>query len=140
MSEYIGVYEAAERFHYSAQNIYYHIKRGNIKPIMEYQHGHGMVQLVKASDVEALAKPKKKDKKKRTTKLHLYEIVLISCGEVTVLYKTCSHPEVARKYINMIEHGHKYVRIRMDGEMLTIHDSDRLANKYHPRTKKGAIA
>ena len=74
------------------------------------------------------------------TELHLYEIVLISCGDITVLYKTCSHRELSRKYTQLIEHGHKFIRIRKDGQMLTIHESDKLANKYHPRTTRGATA
>jgi hypothetical protein len=73
------------------------------------------------------------------TELHLYEIVLISCGDITVLYKTCSHQELSRKYTQLIEHGHKFIRIRADGKMLTIHDSDKLANKYHQRTKGKAV-
>ena len=73
-------------------------------------------------------------------KLHLYEIIIISCGEVSVLYRTCNHRECAKKYLQLMEHGHKFCRIRMDGVNLTIHDSDKLANKYHPRTKKGATA
>lgn len=74
------------------------------------------------------------------SELHLYEIVLISCGDVSVLYRTCSHQELSRKYIQLIEHGHKFIRIRKDGQMLTIHESDKFANAYHPWTKKGASA
>lgn len=72
--------------------------------------------------------------------LHLYEICVISCGDVTVLYRTCVHREAAVKYIQLIEHGHKFIRIRKDGQMLTIHESDKFANQYHPRTKRGASA
>jgi hypothetical protein len=72
--------------------------------------------------------------------LHLYEIVTISCGQVSVLFRTCSLKELSRMYIGCMERENKLIRIRMDGELLTIRESDKLGNAYHPRTKKGAAA
>lgn len=144
--EYINVTEAAERFHCSPNNIYYHIKHGTLKTVEEPQKGHGIVHKVKASDIEALIaardlrKTRKAEKKRQARTLHLYEIILISCGQVSVLFRSCSHKEAAIKYLQLMEHGHKLCRFRVDGEQLTIHESDKLANYYHPRTKKGAAA
>lgn len=141
MSEYMSIYDAADRFHITPQTIYYHVNRGHFK-VIDKENGYG--QLVDADEIQEMidAKSKKKDKKekKHRQELHLYEIITITCGQVSVLFKTCSHKEVAVMYLQLMEHGHRLCRIRMDGEVLTINDSDKLANKYHPRTKKGEIA
>ena len=39
-------------------------------------------------------------------------------------------------YIKMLEHDNKLIRVRADGEILTIHESDKLGNRYHPRIRK----
>lgn len=72
---------------------------------------------------------------KKKQALHLYEIVLICCGDVTVLFKTCNHQELSKRYVYLQEHGHRFIRVRFDGEMLTIHESDKIASKYHPRRR-----
>ena len=132
------IYEAADHFHIAPQTIYYHVKHGHLD-VHDNDSGYG--QLIDADEYQEMidAKAKKKDKK-RKQELHLYEIIIISCGQVSVLFKTCSHKDAAVKYLQLMEHGHKFCRIRKDGEVLTIHESDKLANRYHPRTKKGAMA
>ena len=97
MSEYMSIYDAADRFHITPQTIYYHVNRGHFK-VIDKENGYG--QLVDADEIQEMidAKSKKKGTKE------------------------------------------KKHRIRMDGEVLTINDSDKLANKYHPRAKKGETA
>lgn len=70
------------------------------------------------------------------TRANLYEIVIISCGKLEVLYSTDSPVELSHMYIKMLEHDNKLIRVRADGELLTIHESDKLGNRYHPRIRK----
>ena len=70
------------------------------------------------------------------TRASLYEIVIISCGKLEVLYSTDSPVELSHMYIKMLEHDNKLIRVRADGKLLTIHESDKLGNRYHPRIRK----
>lgn len=69
-----------------------------------------------------------------------YEIIIINSGKVTVLFRTSSPRELSMKYSWMMEHGHRLIRIRADGTILTIHESDKLGYAFNPRSKKGAYA
>lgn len=88
--------------------------------------------LIKDEDVERL---KRSDQTKVGKRYSFYEIVVISLGELTVLFQTRNLRQLSQKYIHMMEHEHKLIRIRADGKLLTIHESDELGNSYHPRTK-----
>jgi len=129
MAEYLTVAQAAKIAHYTTRNIYYHCTVGNIPSTTKL----GVTAIKKDDLTEWIASRQKPTKVK--TGHHLYEIILISCGEVSVLFKTTNHRALSARYIELLEHGHRYIRVRKDGEVLTIHDSDKLANVYHPRVK-----
>ena len=65
-----------------------------------------------------------------------YEIIMISCGKIDVLYKTNSVRDLSATYSRMIEYGHKLVRLRVDGRILTIHESDKIGYSCSPRFRK----
>ena len=147
IEEYMTTKEVAEALHVTRHDIFYHVKKGHIPalPILS-STGRNNSYLILKADVEKFRteylerppkkpKAKKKPKEQPTEVLHLFEIILISCGTVHVLFKTCNHREFSRRYIELVEHGHHYIRARLDGVQLTIHDSDKLANVYHPRVK-----
>jgi len=92
---------------------------------------------LKKEDVEAF----KADRdlaagRKAKSRYKVYEIVCISLGKLDVLFKTESLRELSKMYIRMMERENKLVRVRADGKLLTIHESDSLGNAYHPRTKR----
>lgn len=147
IDDYMTVREAAEYLHVTRYDVYYHIKHGHLpaKAIGGQPDGMYAAYVISKDDIKAFReyqnRAKKKPKPKKTpAAVHLYEIVLISCGQVTTLFKTCSHRELSRRYTELMEHGHKFIRVRADGEMLTIHESDKLAAVYNPRIKRGAEA
>lgn len=109
------------------------VDRGDI-PYMSVTSGMRTFYFLRKTDVLKLV-----DSIRPKTRHH-YEIVLINLGELTVLYDTYSLRELSVQYTHMMERGHKLVRVRVDGELLTIHESDKLGNAYHPRTRKGATA
>ena len=141
--EYITLKEAAQMLHVTREALQYHVKKGHLPVIAtKSETGRNNAYIINIDDVETfrkehMEKPVKMDKKKTRMVLHLYEIILISCGQRSVLFKTCDPREYSRRYVELIEHGHKYIRARVDGTELTIHDSDKLANRYHPRIRKG---
>lgn len=144
---YITCPEAAERSGLSRNTIYFHCKNGTLPSIAI---GHGpfeqyKIRLIREEDFqEFMARRQRLDVDKTIDKRrkHKYEIVIISLGEVATLYKTDSLQDLSHMYIKMMEHEHKLIRVRKDGKILTIHESDALGNTYHPRTrsKKGATA
>ena len=71
---------------------------------------------------------------------HLYEIVCIVCGEISVLFATHDLFVLRLKYHHMIEHEHKYIRIRLGGEILPIFESDRIGNSSYSITIKEVAA
>lgn len=144
---YISCTDAAKRCGVNKNTIYFHCKNGTLPstlvgfgPFDRYRK-----RIIKEEDFQEFMARRQRldvdtmiDKRRK----HTYEIVIISMGEVAVLYKTDSLQELSQMYIKMMEHEHKLIRIRKDGKILTIHESDALGNTYHPRTrsKKGATA
>ena len=106
-------------------------------PCVEAQAGSRTYYYMKKQDVEKFVKTFRKPLRGRPkTQANLYEIVIISCGKLEVLYSTDSPVELSHMYIKMLEHDNKLVLVRADGELLTIHESDKLGNRYHPRIRK----
>ena len=144
---YISCTDAAKRSGLARNTIYLHCKNATLPCTVVRQGPNGgyRVRLIKEEDFQEFMARRQRldvdtmiDKRRK----HKYEIVIISMGEVTTLYKTDSLQELSHMYIKMMERDHKLIRVRKDGKILTIHESDALGNTYHPRTrsKKGATA
>ena len=92
---------------------------------------------LKKQDVDKFLETFRKRLRGRPRKnYNTYEIVCICCGKLDVLYSTNSPVELSRMYIKMLEHDNKLIRIRADGQLLTIHESDRIGYAYHPRLRR----
>lgn len=132
---YITIPEAAKLLHVSPQTMYeWVLSRGRI-PYKSRIAGTREYYWLKKTDVQELSE---KVEPVRLRKAKLYEIIMITCGKLDVLFTTDNLRELSNKYVHMAEHGHKLVRLRVDGRVLTIHESDKVGYTYHPRTKKGA--
>lgn len=57
---------------------------------------------------------------------HLYEIIQIVCGVEHLVFRTQSHRELAYTYTKLHMADQNLVRIKRDGQTLTISESDRL--------------
>ena len=135
---YISVPEAAKMVGVVPMTFYNWMFTRAVVPFKTRQAGSRCFYYIKKSDVEKYLEAQK-IKDRRLRKKHFYEIVAISMGQVTVLYQTENLMELSHMYIHMMEKQHKLIRVRMDGNLLTIHESDKLGNSYHPRTKARAI-
>lgn len=85
---------------------------------------------------------KKKPFQSRPSPIHgkIYEIVIIVCGIVTVMYSTTSRAECGRMFWKLVEADQQFIRIRVDGHLLLIHQCWRLANEYNQHRKEGKEA
>lgn len=131
---YISTTHAAKIAGVQVQTIRNWIDQPMGLPCLRVKSGSMTFSYIKPEDLEAFLG---RTPKRGRPKDRLYEIVLINCGELTVLFKTKSLMELSHKYTYMVEHGHKLIRIREDGRLLRIWESDKLGNTYHPRTKRG---
>lgn len=132
---YMSIPDAAKIVGIHKNSMYQHVIVFHHLPVLTVPAGARSFHWLKKEDVEAF----KADRDTAAGKLvknryKLYEIVLINCGELTVLYTTTALLDLSRTYSRMMEKGHKLVRIRADGKLLTIHESDKLGNTYNPRT------
>ena len=133
---FMTIPDAAKMLHISSQTMYdWVLARGRI-PYDCHISGQRTYYFLKESDVRELHD---KVEPARLRKAKLYEIILITCGKLEVLFKTDNLHELSNKYTHLMEHGHKLVRLRVDGKILTIHESDKVGYTYHPRMKKGAL-
>ena len=128
---YMTVPEAAKVLHVASQTMYQWVVIGKI-PCKTHLSGTRTFYFLKKEDVDLLA-----EKYEPVKKARLYEIIMITCGKLDVLFATESLHELSNKYVHMAEKGHKLVRLRVDGRVLTIHESDKVRYAYHPRTKRG---
>ena len=134
--EYYTIKQAAKIAGVSEFCIVYHMNNGRIQAVYA-ETGKRMVDpeslaiFMETRNREILAEREKED--------HLYEIVCINLGVVDVLFTTHSLKELSFTYSRMVEYSQKLVRIRLDGVMLRICESDRLGLIYHPRSKKGGL-
>lgn len=128
---FFTVTQAARAMGLSSNCMNFHIAHGHIE-VVEFNKGHGnYYRLISEEALEAFRKSREPDLEHE----HLYEIICISCGEVSVLFKTKNLFDLSKMYVRMIENDHKLVRIRMDGVNLPIFESDKLGYTFHPRTK-----
>lgn len=134
---HINIPEAAKMAGVSAMTMYKKvILQGAIKH-KAIQAGSRTFYLMKKTDVEEYLKKYRMNPVGRPKKqIDLYEIVCICCGKLEVLFSTHSPVELSHKYTRMVEQDNKLVRIRADGQLLTIRESDKLGNAYHPRMRK----
>ena len=135
---YITIPDAARMAGVAPATMYtWTLYKGEI-PYRAYEAGTRRFYLIKKSDMERFIEKKNASVGKRR-RAKEYEIVVISLGQLSVLFKTNSLMELSHMYIRLLEREHKYIRVRADGELLTIHESDKLGNTFHPRTKRRAI-
>lgn len=137
---YISVPEAAKKVGVSYAWLWHQIRMFEIIPAKTEVHKERTRWFVKESDVMSYFKKYRtpllgKPKKVNT----VYQIVLISLGKMEILYETNDPRELSRMYTKMIEKQHKYIRVRMNGQVLTIHESDKVGYRYHPRMRGAAI-
>jgi hypothetical protein len=137
---YITIPDAAKQVGVSTQGMYNIVlHQGKILYLSE-SAGSRTRYLLKKSDVDEYVKTYRTPLRGRPKKkADLYEIICICCGKLDVLYSTKSPVDLSRQYTRMIERDNKLVRIRVDGQLLTIHESDKLGNAYHPRMRKGLL-
>lgn len=137
---YISVPEAAKKVGVSYAWLWHQIRMFEIIPAKTEVHKERTRWFVKESDVmnyfkkyraPLLGKPKKVNT--------VYQIVLISLGKMEILYETNDPRELSMMYTRMIEKQHKYIRIRLNGQVLTIHESDKVGYRYHSRMRGAAI-
>lgn len=133
---YITAPAAARIIGISNQTMYDWIKKRRVFPYIKQEAGARAWYYVKESDVADYVKAQEPVARR---KAKVYEIVTISLGQLSVLFTTSSLLELSHMYIRMLERENKLIRIRADGELLTIHESDKLGNTFHPRTKRRAI-
>ena len=137
---YISVPEAAKKVGVSYAWLWNQIRMFQIIPAKSEPNKERTRWYVKESDVMAYFKKYRapligKPKKANT----VYQIVLISLGKMDILYETNDPRELSQMYTRMIKKQHKYIRVRLNGQVLTIHESDKIGYAYHPRMKKGAV-
>jgi len=131
---YLSISEAAKLVGVSRVTMYDWVITRRLLPHEDF----GRYHYIKKQDVDELhARLDDRPGRKRIT---VYEIVVISCGELTVLYTTGSLRALSLMYTHMMERQHRLVRVRADGKLLTIHESDKVGYAFHPRTRKGASA
>lgn len=130
---YISPKQAGKILGCSGQNVYHLANEGRIKARKEVS-GKLTFYYLEEKDVERYAKKYRSPLRGRPKRRYdLYEIVIICCGKLDVLFSTSSPIELSHMYIKMLEHDNKLIRVRADGELLTIRESDKLGNAYHPR-------
>lgn len=133
---YITIPDAAKMLHIAPQTMYDWVLLQGKVPYRSHISGTRTYYFLKKSDVEHLVEEVEPVKLR---KAKLYEIIMITCGKLDVLFQTENLHELSNKYVHMAEHGDKLVRVRVDGRVLTIHESDKVGYTYHPRTKKGHV-
>lgn len=133
---YIDIPTAARMLHIAPQTMYQWVLFKGRVPYKSRISGTRTYYMLKLSDVKKLLEEVEPT---RLRKAKLYEIIIITCGKLEVLFKTDNLHELSNKYTHLMEHGHKLVRLRVDGRVLTIHESDKVGYTYHPRMKKGAV-
>lgn len=136
---YLTVPEAAKLCGVTRQTMYNWVLTQGRVPYVSRTAGAMTFYCIKREDAEELERTHGKKRKMIYSRYHFYEIVFISLGELTVLYQTESLKDLSRTYTHMIEKDHKLIRVRADGKLLTIHESDALGNAFHPRCKRSAI-
>ena len=134
---YITVPDAAKMCGVCSQTMYDWVLVRNFMPYRRVVGGARSFYYLKKTDVEKYLSDSQKEVPARK-KARLYEIVIISLGKLEVLFTTDNLAALSRMYTRMIENQHKLVRIRADGQLLTIDESDKLGLTYHPRTKRRA--
>lgn len=60
---------------------------------------------------------------------HIYEIIQILNGIEHTVLKTDDPDKMAVKYTEMHMNGHNMIRLKVDGKVLTIRESDKLGYK-----------
>ena len=138
---YVNIPDAAKMLGVSDMTMYKRVVDEGRIPYESIPRGVRTYYYMKKQDVEQFIKTYRAPLRGRPKKkASLYEIVCISCGKMEILFSTSSLMELSHKYIYMLEQKHQLIRVRADGQLLTIHESDRLGNTYHPRVKRlGAI-
>lgn len=131
---FITVPDAARMCGVCSQTMYEWVLGRHYIPYRKVVGGARCFYYLKKSDVEKYLSDMQKEVPARK-RARLYEIVIISLGKLYVLYATDNLAALSRMYTRMMENQHKLVRIRADGQLLTIHESDKLGFTYHPRTK-----
>lgn len=134
---YIDIPTAARMLHIAPQTLYTWVLNKGRLPYKSRFAGTRTYYMLRTNDVEALVKEREPE---QLRKARLYEIIMITCGKLDVLFKTENLHELSNKYTYLMENGHKLVRLRVDGKILTIHDSDKVGYTYHPRMKKKGYA
>lgn len=133
---YMSIPDAAKLVGIHKNSMYQHVFDYHHIPVLTQTAGARSFHWLKREDVEAFKNDRDVAAGKRVkNRYKVYEIVCISLGQLDVLFKTESLRELSKMYIRMMERENKLVRVRADGHLLTIHESDRLGNAYHPRTK-----
>jgi excisionase family DNA binding protein len=131
---YISVPEAAKLLHVSKGTMYEWMIGRRYIPYISIPSGARTFYYMRRADVEKFAEGSQVTNRLRQ-KNKEYEIIMITMGKIDVLFKTDSLYELSRMYTRMMERMHKLVRVRADGKILTIHESDKIGYAYHPRTK-----
>ena len=134
---YMSIPDAAKFVGIHKNTMYQHVMEYHNIAVFTQPAGARSFHWLKKEDVEAFKADRDLAAGKKVKKRYKeYEIVCISLGQLDVLFKTESLRELSKMYIRMMERENKLVRVRADGKLLTIHESDSLGNSYHPRTKR----
>ena len=136
---YVNIPDAAKMLGVSDMTMYKRVVDEGRIPYESFPRGVRTFYYMRKTDVEQFAKTYMAPRRGRPKKAKQYEIVCISLGKLEVLYSTSSLVDLSQMYVKLVGQGHNLIRIRADGELLTIHESDRLGNMYHPGIKKGAL-
>lgn len=137
---YMSIPDAAKLVGIHKNSMYQYVADYHRIPVRTEPAGSRSYHWLKKEDVEQFkAEREIALGKKAKKKYHEYEIVTISLGQLDVLFKTDSLRELSKMYIRMMERENKLIRVRADGQLLRIHESDRLGNAYHPRTKRRSL-
>lgn len=131
---YYTVTQAARIVGLSNNCMNFHIKQGHIEIIDVNKGRTNYYRLISQAALDTFMKKREPD----VTEEHLYEIICINMGQVSVIFKTTDLMKLCQTYTRMIERDNKLVRIRIDGVPLTICESDRLGYTFHPRMKTKA--
>lgn len=134
---YITIAEAARRAGMATSTMYKRVVTNGEVPCLARMAGARTFYYVTKNAVSRFMKKEQVLTARKDAKL--YEIVSITLGNLDVLYSTESLKELSRKYTHLIEHDNKFIRLRVDGEVLTIHESDRIGYAYHSRFKSKGV-
>lgn len=135
---YVNIPTAAKMAGVAVQTMYRIVAIEGRIPSETAPGGTRTYYYLKKQDVEkylAAYRPRHRGRPKKQQHSE-YEIIMISCGKIDVLYKTNSVRDLSATYSRMIEYGHKLVRLRADGRILTIHESDKIGYSCSPRFRK----